>query len=256
MDVTDQIEHSEGGAKRYWLAPIVADAEAGFGGPLNAFELMHVEGMRFLAETMPQVRLPAPMGTDWAVLAEVSDGAGSEVAARFTGLLADALEAGIAEDGLLAQSEAQRQSFWRVRESIPEANRHVGSISSHDVSVPPSRIAEFIARGPAAIAALDPSLRINCFGHLGDGNLHYNVFPPRGRHRDEFDSLRGAVKAAIHDLVHELGGSVGAEHGVGRLKVEDLERYGDPAKLAAMRRIKAALDPLGILNPGAVISGG
>ncbi|MCB1352888.1 MAG: FAD-binding oxidoreductase [Rhodobacteraceae bacterium] len=235
---------------------LLALARERLGAALNAFELMHVEGMRFLAETMPQVRLPAPMGTDWAVLAEVSDGAGSEVAARFTGLLADALEAGIAEDGLLAQSEAQRQSFWRVRESIPEANRHVGSISSHDVSVPPSRIAEFIARGPAAIAALDPSLRINCFGHLGDGNLHYNVFPPRGRHRDEFDSLRGAVKAAIHDLVHELGGSVGAEHGVGRLKVEDLERYGDPAKLAAMRRIKAALDPLGILNPGAVISGG
>ena len=143
--------------------------------------------------------------------------------------------------------------FWRVRELIPEANRLVGSISSHDIALPPSRLAEFIARGGPAVAALDPALRINCFGHLGDGNLHYNVFPPRGKDRSRYDSLRETVKRTVHDLVHELGGSVGAEHGVGRLKAGDLVRYGDPGALAAARAIKAALDPLGILNPGAVL---
>ena len=95
--------------------------------------------------------------------------------------------------------------------------------------------------------------RINCFGHLGDGNLHYNVFPPKGKTRAEFDGQRGAIKTCVHDLVDALGGSVSAEHGIGRLKVGDLERYGDPAKLAAMRAIKMALDPVGIMNPGAVL---
>jgi FAD/FMN-containing dehydrogenase len=141
-----------------------------------------------------------------------------------------------------------------VRETIPEANRLVGAISSHDISVPPGRLGEFVDRGDRLVAGFAPELRINCFGHLGDGNLHYNVFPPRGRDRRLYDSLREPVKQAVYDLVHELGGSVGAEHGVGRLKVADLVRYGDPAKVAAMRAIKAALDPLGILNPGAVLA--
>jgi FAD/FMN-containing dehydrogenase len=95
--------------------------------------------------------------------------------------------------------------------------------------------------------------RINCFGHLGDGNLHYNVFPAKGRSRADYLPQREAVKTLVHDLVHQMGGSVSAEHGLGRLKVGDLERYGDPAKLAAMRAIKAALDPQGIMNPGAVL---
>jgi FAD/FMN-containing dehydrogenase len=145
--------------------------------------------------------------------------------------------------------------FWGVRESIPEANRLIGSVSSHDIALPPSRLGEFLARCGPAIAALDPTLRSNAFGHLGDGNLHYNVFPPRGRPRSEFDALRDRVKDTVHDLVHALGGSVGAEHGVGRVKAADLACYGDPGALAAMRAVKRALDPLGILNPGAVISG-
>jgi FAD/FMN-containing dehydrogenase len=95
--------------------------------------------------------------------------------------------------------------------------------------------------------------RINCFGHLGDGNLHFNVFPAKGQAKEAYLALRGQIKATIHDLVHEMGGSVSAEHGIGRLKVDDLQRYGDPAKLAAMRAIKAALDPAGIMNPGAVL---
>ncbi len=233
---------------------LLADLRAALGGTIAAFELISVQGLRFLAETLPDLPVPPDMPTDWRVLVEASDAAGAGIGDRLAEALARALEAGAIADVLVAQNEAQRGVFWGVRESIPEANRRVGAISSHDISLPPSRLAEFIARGAPAIAALDPALRINCFGHLGDGNLHYNVFPPQGRSRDAYDALREPVKTTVHDLVHALNGSVGAEHGVGRLKTGDLVRYGDPGKIAAMRAIKAALDPEGILNPGAVIS--
>jgi FAD/FMN-containing dehydrogenase len=229
---------------------------ARIGGVISAFELIHRRAFEFLAETMPQIPLPPAFETDWVVLTEAGEGPGANLEARFMDLFETALRAGTCTDGLIAQSEAQRQSFWTVRETIPEANRHVGSISSHDVSIPPSRLAEFIDRAGPALAALEPEVRINCFGHLGDGNLHYNVFPPKGRDRRAFDTMRATVKSIVHDLASELGGSVGAEHGVGRLKVPDLVKYGDPAKLRAMRAIKAALDPAGILNPGAVIEAG
>jgi FAD/FMN-containing dehydrogenase len=135
---------------------------------------------------------------------------------------------------------------------LPEANRLIGAIVSHDLSVPVGKVPEFIARAGPALARIG-RYRINCFGHLGDGNLHYNVFPMPGRTRADHEAERDAIKTCIHDLVHALDGSVSAEHGIGRLKVADLERYGDPVKLGVMRAIKSALDPRGILNPGAVL---
>ena len=223
------------------------------GGAILAFELIHAQSFAFLAETLPEVAPPAMPASEWVVLAEVADGAGSRVADRFEAALVEALERGLASDALIAQNAHQREAFWTVRERIPEANRLIGSVSSHDISLPLSRLAEFIERAGAALHALDPTLRINCFGHLGDGNLHYNVFPARGRPRSDYDAIRGSVKETVHDLAHALGGSVSAEHGIGRLKTGDLTRYADPAKLAVMRAIKAALDPRGILNPGAVL---
>jgi len=232
---------------------LLGSLRSALGDTVSAFELMHVQGLAFLREVLPDVRRPPDTAEDWRVLVEAGDAAEAGVTDRLEGVLLRAIEGGDATDALVAQSEAQRALFWGVREAIPEANRRIGSISSHDVSLPASRLAEFIARGAPAVAALDPELRINCFGHLGDGNLHYNVFPPRGRLRSDYDGLRGALKDAVHGLVHALGGSVGAEHGVGRLKAGDLVRYGDPGKLAAMQSIKRALDPRGILNPGAVL---
>lgn len=223
------------------------------GSAIEAFELVGAEGIGFLGEKLPSVTVPKSAATPWYVLAEVADGAGSEVPARFEAMLAEALERGMIEDVLIAQNVAQRAAFWTVREQIPEANRLIGSISSHDISVPRSRLVEFIERGGPAIHAIDPDLRINCFGHIGDGNLHYNVFPPAGRSRDEFEPVRGQVKEAVHDLAHALGGSVSAEHGIGRLKTADMTRYADSGRLAAMQAIKQALDPRGILNPGAVL---
>ena len=121
-----------------------------------------------------------------------------------------------------------------------------------DLGPIPRSLADFISQAGEQIATLG-AFRINCFGHVGDGNLHYNVFPIAGKTRAEYTTERYRIKRLVHDLVHKMGGSISAEHGIGRLKVEDLERYGSPVKLAAMRAIKTALDPIGIMNPGAVL---
>jgi len=225
------------------------------GGSVTAFELMHRTGFDFLAETMPEVRPPLPGPPEWSVLIEVGLPPGLSPDAMLEDLFGAAAAEGLVTDGVIARSEAQRAAFWRVREAIPEANRRIGAVSSHDISVPLGAIAEFIARAPATVEPFG-AFRINCFGHVGDGNLHWNVFPAPGRSRADHEAQRDAIKRAVHDLVHALGGSVSAEHGIGRLKVADLERYGDPAKLGAMRAIKRALDPLGIMNPGAVLAAG
>ena len=227
-------------------------AQERLSGMVSAFELIGRMGLEFLAERIPEVKLPIGM-PDWMVLIEIGLPAGFGVAEdHLSGLFEAGLEAGLLSDGVIAASEAQRAGLWRIREAIPEANRMIGAVSSHDISVPLGLVAEFIAKAGPRLAALG-DFRINCFGHLGDGNLHYNVFPAFGRNRKDYENQRDAVKECVHDLVDELGGSMSAEHGLGRLKVDDLERYGDPGKLAAMRAIKAALDPLGIMNPGAVL---
>lgn len=227
---------------------LLAAAQGMVGEGISAFELIAGQGLRFLAATMPQVRLPFADAPDWCVLVELGLGAGQDPQAA----LEDLFATGIATDGVIAASDTQRREFWAVRESIPLANRAVGAVSNHDIAVPVASVPAFITRAGAAVAALGP-FRVNCFGHLGDGNLHYNLFPPEGGTRADHEAARPALKRAIHDLVDVMGGSVSAEHGVGRQKVEDLERYGDPVALAMMRAVKAALDPAGILNPGAVL---
>ncbi|MFW8637092.1 FAD-binding oxidoreductase [Cribrihabitans pelagius] len=234
---------------------LLALARGQLGEAVSAFELMHRQGLDFLAETLPQVRRPFAEAPEWCVLLELGLPRGLDPEAALAELFETAEAAGLASDGVIAQSGAQRQELWALREHIPLANKAIGSVSSHDISLPLSEIHAFIEAGRQAVAAVG-DFRINCFGHLGDGNLHYNVFPPKGQDRAAFDPLRGAVKRAVHDLVQDFGGSFSAEHGVGRLKTCDLERYGDPARLAAMRAIKQALDPNGIMNPGAVLSRG
>jgi FAD/FMN-containing dehydrogenase len=215
---------------------------------------MHRQGLDFLAATLPDIRQPFAVPPEWCVLVDVGLARGLDPAAALEAVFAQGFEAGLVRDGLIAQSQAQRHEFRELREQIPEANRRIGAISSHDISLPLSAIPDFIEKGAEVIARIG-DFRLNCFGHLGDGNLHYNVFPVPGRSRADHLAERDAIKRAVHDLVHEMGGSVSAEHGIGRLKVGDLERYGDPVKLDAMRAIKAALDPAGIMNPGAVLRG-
>ncbi|MXU66858.1 FAD-binding oxidoreductase [Oceanomicrobium pacificus] len=223
------------------------------GEAITGFELMHRQGPAFLAETgIAHVR---PFGDwpDWLVLLQLDSGAESALQARSMAALEQAAEAGLISDAVVAQTGQQAADFWALRESIPAGNRRVGAIASHDISVPVSAVPAFIDAAGRAVARIDPTIRINCFGHLGDGNLHYNAFPATGRSREDYDACKADVTRAVHDTVDRFGGSFSAEHGVGRLKVGELERYGDPAKLAAMRAVKAALDPKGILNPGAVL---
>ncbi|MEG3662057.1 FAD-binding oxidoreductase [Celeribacter halophilus] len=222
------------------------------GEGISAFELISGMGLDFLSDTMPDLRQPFEDHPEWSVLIDLGVSGASDPEEMLATLFEQGFEAGLVSDGVIAQSEAQRQDFWTLRETIPEGNKRVGSISSHDISIPLSKIAAFIPEGIKRLEALG-DVRVNCFGHLGDGNLHYNVFPARGRDRSEYENIRLEVKRVVHDLVAEYDGSFSAEHGVGRLKSEDLERYGDPAKLSAMRAIKAALDPNGIMNPGAVL---
>jgi FAD/FMN-containing dehydrogenase len=234
---------------------LLALARDHMGEGVSAFELMHRQGFDFLAETLPDIRRPFADPPEWCVLIDAGLARGLDPAGALEALFADAFAAGLASDGVIAQSQAQRREMWELREQIPEANRRIGAVSSHDISLPLSAIPEFIDRAAGVIARIG-DFRINCFGHLGDGNLHYNVFPMPGRSRADHLSERDAIKRAVHDLVHGMGGSVSAEHGIGRLKVEDLERYGDPVKLDVMRSLKVALDPAGIMNPGAVLRAG
>lgn len=224
-------------------------AQGRFAGCVSMFELISGQGLAFLREKGPEVRFPFAEDPEWMVLIELGLPDGMDVEQAFGDLFAAAGD--LVSDAVIAQSSSQMQEFWFLRETIPVANRRIGAISSHDISVPVAEIARFIDEAGQMLAGLD-DFRVNCFGHVGDGNLHYNVFPVAGRSREDYDMA--AVKHAVHDLlVERFNGSVSAEHGVGRLKVADLERYSDPAKLMMMRQIKAALDPVGIMNPGAVL---
>jgi FAD/FMN-containing dehydrogenase len=223
------------------------------GDQITAFEIIHAMGVGFVRRFHPEMQDPLAGDPPWRVLLEVIGPGDGGLGDRVEAVLGEMFEKGLALDGAIAASEAQRQAMWWLRETIPECNRKVGAISNHDLSVPIGHIASFIDEGIATVARIDPTLRINCFGHIGDGNLHYNVFPADGRLRSDFLNRRPEIKTAIHDLVHAHQGSVSAEHGIGRLKRDDLVKYGEPAKLAAMRAIKAALDPAGIMNPGAVL---
>lgn len=226
-------------------------AQARFAGSVSAFELISGQGLAFLREVGPEVALPFATDPDWSVLIELGLPAGMEAEAAFAGLYAAAGD--LVSDAVVAQSGAQAAALWAMRESIPLANRRIGAISSHDIAVPVADIPAFIAAATERLADMG-DFRINCFGHVGDGNLHFNVFPAAGRRREEYEAIRSGVMEAVHRLVVErFDGSISAEHGIGRLKVGELARSADPAKMAMMRAIKSALDPRGILNPGVIL---
>ncbi len=233
---------------------VLRGAQNQFGDSVSAFELINREGVRFIEETMPQHVLPPISQAPWHVIVELGAGKGANLQDRFDAALADWSEDGLVQDGFVAQSLTQARTIWSMRETIPEANRLVGAIASHDISVPISDVPRFIDAAAEKIAKFNSDLRINCFGHLGDGNLHYNVYPPKGAKKSDYSEHKSQITRLIHDLVWEFDGSFSAEHGVGRLKIGDLERYGDAGKLSAMRLIKQALDPCNIMNPGAVIN--
>ena len=219
---------------------------------VTTFELIGRAGFDFMAEYFPETRRPLDPAPDWAVLIEAGGNDGEGLGAAFEAVIESAFADGLAVDGAIAASGAQAAEFWAFRETIPLANRRIGAVGSQDVSLPLSEIAGFIAEAPSRIAQI-ADVRINCFGHLGDGNLHYNLFPAAGRDRSDYATQSEALTQAVFDMVAERGGSFSAEHGVGRLRADELARRADPARYRAMRAIKAALDPAGVMNPGAVL---
>ena len=231
---------------------LLALAQDQVGEGVSAFEIIHRQGFDFLRQTGLEHRRPFADLPEWVVLIDLGLSGGADPQSALETLFETAFERELVTDGVLAQSLGDRQAFWDARETIPEANRRIGAIASHDISLPLSAIPRFVETAPDRLARI-AEVRINCFGHLGDGNLHYNVFPAEGRERSDYDGVKAAITASIHDLVHQMDGSISAEHGIGRLKVADLETYAGPAKLQMMRALKTALDPQGILNPGAIL---
>ena len=231
---------------------LLARLRALSGGQVESFELVPAAGLDLVLRHLPGNRAPLAGAHPWHVLVEL---AGPE---SLDALLVEGLAAAAAADEVLdatvAASEAQAAALWRIREELPEAERRDGPSLHHDISVAVATMPGFTVAATAAIEAAFPGARVLAFGHLGDGNLHFNVRPPEAGDPAAWIAATGAaVTAEVYRLVTAAGGSISAEHGIGVLKRAELARYGDPAKRAAMQAIKAALDPLGIMNPGKVL---
>lgn len=233
---------------------LLALAQRQLSATLTGFEVMNALSLALVAKHMPQLRQPLP-AAPWTVLLEASDPDSAEAARhRFETLLEGALGQGVIDDAAVAESVQQSKTMWHLRESIPLAQAEEGHNIKHDVSLPVSRIVAFCTSVEAQLASAIPGMRLVNFGHLGDGNLHFNVQAPTGGDASEFLRLHEAqVNAIVYDGVDAHDGSMSAEHGVGALKVHELEVRKDPTALAIMRSIKAALDPKGTLNPGRMI---
>ncbi|HZS65131.1 MAG TPA: FAD-binding oxidoreductase [Xanthobacteraceae bacterium] len=223
------------------------------GESITAFELMPRIGFDFLKEHPPGGRDPLPSPHPWYVLIELSSQAKEGLAETMRELLAAASERGIVADAVIAASLDQAQAFWRLREAIVEVQKYAGGSIKHDISVPVSAVPDFIAEASAAVKALVPGARPMPFGHLGDGNIHFNVTQPAGADRAGYLARWAEMNAVVHGIAARYNGSISAEHGIGRLKRDLLPGVKDPVALDLMRALKRALDPTNILNPGKVL---
>lgn len=222
---------------------------------LTGFEMMSDFCTHLVVKHYPDCQRPFAAPTPYSVLLESSDfESEAHAQERFSALMERALELDLITDALIAQSVAQSRAFWALRENISEAQAAEGKNIKHDISVPISSIGDFVASTNALIAERFPGTRMVVFGHLGDGNLHYNVSPPEGMDEAAFLSLQPALNELVHDAVHAAQGSISAEHGIGVLRRDELPRYTSPVALGLMRTLKQALDPLGIMNPGKLLA--
>jgi D-lactate dehydrogenase (cytochrome) len=223
---------------------------------LSSCELVPHAALELVLHHIPAARTPGVTAAPWYLLVEWSSSAPEDLDALLEAALASALVGGLIVDAVIAHSETRRENLWRLRETVPEAQRLAGGSLKHDISVPIAAIPAFIDAGAALVERMVPEGFLVAYGHIGDGNLHFNVNQRSGADRSAFFGHESTLKRAVHDLVARHGGSFSAEHGIGQLKVEELERYASAAELGAMRSIKQALDPRGILNPGKVLRTG
>lgn len=229
-------------------------ARALSGDAVTAFELIPRIGLEMCMRHIAGVSDPLQSPSPWYVLIEFSTSRpDASVRGSFEALLESAFGEEIITDAVIAESLDQRNSLWRIRESLPEAQKHEGGSIKHDVAVPVSLVPAFIAKGVELIAANFPGARPVPFGHLGDGNIHFNISQPHGMDKAAYLAQWTEMNRVVHDLVVSMDGSISAEHGIGRLKVEEMKHYKDPVELDLMRRLKRALDPANSLNPGKVV---
>jgi FAD/FMN-containing dehydrogenase len=237
---------------------LLGQAQARLGAGLTAFELLSDTCLQFVERHVGAARRPLAERSPWYVLLEVSDMHGeAHAAGAIEAVLEAALEAGQASDAALSASVAQFRSLWALREDISEAQAAEGPAIKHDIALPVAAIPDFIAQTGPAIEHHFPGVRLVVFGHLGDGNLHYNVSPPAGpldaHQRSAFAALEQPINRLVHDAVHQTGGSISAEHGLGVLRRDEAARYKAPVELRLMQAVKRALDPLGLMNPGKLL---
>jgi FAD/FMN-containing dehydrogenase len=224
------------------------------GDAVSACELLPRTALDLGLKNMPGGRDPLPIAYPWYLLLELSSPRLGGLRESLEGVLEAALADGAALDAVIAESEAQRRELWRLREITAGGHQHQeGGLIKHDIAVPLSRIPEMITRGTAACEAALPGIRVLAFGHMGDGNLHFNLVQPIGHEAASFFAQRHRMNRIVHDIVHELEGSISAEHGIGMLKVDEMQRYKQPLEIELMHRIKRALDPAGLMNPGKVL---
>ena len=233
---------------------LFARARAATADQLTAFELIPRAALDLALAHVPGTIDPLALHHSWYVLIELSSSqTESGIRGLLERLLESALEEGLVADGVIAESGAQAKELWRIREAIVEAQLYSGSIK-HDVSVPVSRVAEFIIRATAAVSERLPGIRPMAFGHVGDGNIHLNLTQPEGADTASYLARWHEFNDIVHGVVRELHGSISAEHGVGALKRDEIARYKSPVEIELMRRVKHALDPANIMNPGKVVS--
>jgi D-lactate dehydrogenase (cytochrome) len=232
---------------------LLALARERSGGAVTSFELIARLAMDFAFRHGAGLREPLPRAHPWYVLIELSSSQREGLRAKLEEVLAAAAEDGLIEDATIAASLEQRNAFWRLREYIPQAQKFEGGSIKHDVSVPVASVPDFLAQADAAVEQLVPGSRPVPFGHLGDGNIHYNVSQPVGADGEAFLARWYEVNERVHAVVRKLGGSISAEHGIGRMKRDLLPTVKDPVALELMRTLKRTLDPKGILNPGKVL---
>ena len=226
---------------------------AASGERMTASELMSARAAEFAVRHIAGVSLPFGSLPPWSLLCEFHGGEGDDLRPAVEAGLAGAIEAGIASDAVISADAAEARRLWRLREGIPEAQKREGGSIKNDISVPPARVPAFLRDADAAIQGACPGVRVVAFGHLGDGNVHYNLSQPEEGDRAAFLAEWGRLTRIVHDLAVAHGGSISAEHGIGQLKREELARVRSPVEIGLMRTLKAALDPAGIFNPGKLL---
>ncbi|MGI9499465.1 MAG: FAD-binding oxidoreductase [Geminicoccaceae bacterium] len=223
------------------------------GDTISSFELMGDIVVQRVIDYLPDGRQPLRTLSPWHVLMEVSWSLEDGLGERLERVLADAMRSDLVTDGTIATSEAQRMALWLIRENPTDAFANAGVVLRHDVSVPIKEVPALIERGASMFEKEIPGVRVVSFGHVGDGNIHFNLLQPNSMAGDDFRAMKDGVQTKVFDLVESLGGSISAEHGIGRLKRLELERRKPAIDLDLMQRLKNALDPHNILNPGAIL---